>query len=98
MRLWLGEDERRPDPAPARADARKALATGTAAWLLGAGLAWFFLPALDAAGFGWLLPMSVIGFALGIAGITVVQVHRHRTGERGRRNRGGPTVDQSSED
>ena len=32
MRLWLSESERRPDPAPARADARKAALVGTIGW------------------------------------------------------------------
>ena len=34
MRLWVSESERRPDPAPARTDARKALLAGTAAWIV----------------------------------------------------------------
>ena len=34
MRLWVSESERRPDPAPARTDARKALLAGTAAWVV----------------------------------------------------------------
>ncbi|MDF0512806.1 DUF2530 domain-containing protein [Agromyces sp. H3Y2-19a] len=78
MRLWLSESERRPDPAPARADARKALVAGTIGWiaLLGACLAfgdWF-----EASGLGWLTAASVVGVALGLIGLGVVQTMRRR--------------------
>lgn len=78
MRLWVSEDERRPEPAPARADARKALVAGTAAWLVALAAFWWFLEPLEDAGFGWLVPMSIVGVLFGVAGIVVVQVHRSR--------------------
>lgn len=78
MRLWLSEDERRPEPAPARADARKALVAGTAAWLVALAAFWWFLEPLEDAGFGWLVPMSIVGVVFGAVGIVIVQVHRAR--------------------
>ena len=79
MRLWLREDERRPDPAPARADARKALAVGTVAWAVGLVVLVLAGEAVDSAGLGWLVPACWVGIVLGVAGLIVVQVHRART-------------------
>lgn len=78
MRLWLSESERRPDPAPARADARKAVLVGTLAWLVALVLSLVFRAQLDAAGMGWLVWAAVTGFALGVIGLVVVQVVRRR--------------------
>lgn len=78
MRLWLSESERRPDPAPARADARKAVAAGTAAWLVALVLALVLRAQLEAAGFGWFVWAALTGFTLGVVGLVVVQVVRRR--------------------
>lgn len=78
MRFWLSESERRPDPAPARADARKAVLVGTVAWLLALAAALLWRTQLDDAGLGWLLWAAVTGAAIGIAGLTAVQVVRRR--------------------
>lgn len=78
MRLWLNESERRPDPAPARADARKAVLVGTLAWLVALVLSLVFRAQLDAAGIGWLVWAAVTGSALGVIGLVVVQVVRRR--------------------
>lgn len=78
MRFWLGESERRPDPAPARADARKAVLVGTVAWLLALAAALLWRTQLDDAGLGWLLWAAVTGVAIGIAGLTAVQLVRRR--------------------
>jgi hypothetical protein len=89
VRLWVSEEERRPDPAPARADARKALVVGTAAWIVALAVCWWFLEPLEAAGFGWVIPAALVGACLGIAGLVVVQVHRSRHREpRDRASRG----------
>ncbi|AMB59275.1 DUF2530 domain-containing protein [Microterricola viridarii] len=76
MRFWLKDSERRPDPLPARADARKAVLAGTAIWVLAIIVSLAFLPQLDAAGFGWWLSCSVFGAALGLIGLAVVQWRR----------------------
>ncbi len=78
MRLWLSESERRPDPAPARADARKAVLAGTIAWLVALALSLLFRGQLEAAGLGWLLWAAVTGAVLGLVGLVVVQVIRRR--------------------
>lgn len=78
MRLWLNESERRPDPAPARADARKAVLVGTVAWLVALVVSLVFRAQLEAAGLGWLLWAAVTGFVLGVIGLVVVQLVRRR--------------------
>jgi hypothetical protein len=78
VRFWLSESERRPDPAPARADARKAVLVGTVAWLLALAAALLWRTQLDDAGLGWLLWAAVAGVAIGIAGLIVVQLIRRR--------------------
>ena len=78
MRFWLSEAERRPDPEPARSDARKSLAVGTAAWLLALIGCLVAQPALDEAGFGWFTAAAATGLVLGIVGLVVVQLMRRR--------------------
>ena len=83
MRLWLKDSERRPDPLPARTDARKALFAGTLLWLVALGAAlvtqWAVPEASGAAsapGAGWWLWCTVIGVALGLVGLAWVQFRR----------------------
>jgi len=78
VRLWLRDSERRPDPAPARADSRKALLAGTAAWLVALVVALAFREPLGAAGLGWLVWAAVTGAVMGLVGLVVVQVSRRR--------------------
>ena len=79
MRLWLNESERRPDPAPARADARKAVLVGTIAWLVALVVSLAFRAPLEAAGLGWLLWAALTGLVLGVIGLVAVQVIRRRS-------------------
>ena len=81
MRYWLSEQERRPDPAPARADARKAVAAGTAAWLVALVACVVFRAPLEQAGLGWFTVAAAVGVALGLVGMVVVQVIRRRSGQ-----------------
>ena len=88
MRLWLKESERRPDPAPARADGRKALLVGTLGWLAALALTLVFRAQLEATGLAWLVWAAVSGVTLGVLGLVVVQVarrriRRHRVGSAG---------------
>ncbi|HSP52882.1 MAG TPA: DUF2530 domain-containing protein [Cryobacterium sp.] len=76
MRLWLKDSERRPDPLPARADARKAFLAGSAGWLVALVLAVVFRGELAAAGVGWWLWAAIIGFGLGLLGLAWVQFRR----------------------
>lgn len=78
MRLWLSEGERRPDPAPARADARKALLAGTIGWIALLGVCLAFRDGLEASGLGWLTAAAVVGAAFGLIGLAVVQAMRRR--------------------
>ena len=76
MRLWLKDSERRPDPLPARTDARKAFLTGSASWLAALVLAVVLRGELAAAGVGWWLWGALIGLGLGLCGLAWVQVRR----------------------
>ena len=83
MRLWLKDSERRPDPLPARTDARKALFVGTLLWLVALGAAlitqWTAPEgsgAASAPGAGWWLWCTVIGVGLGLGGLAWVQFRR----------------------
>ncbi|GAA1060212.1 DUF2530 domain-containing protein [Agromyces bracchium] len=78
MRLWLSESERRPDPEPVRADARKALLAGTIGWIIALGFALAFSGSLADAGFGWFVAAAAIGVGLGLVGLVVVQLRRRR--------------------
>ena len=78
MRFWLSESERRPDPAPARADARKALLAGTVAWIVALVAALLFRAQLEEAGLAWLVWAAVTGAVIGVVGLVVVQVIRRR--------------------
>jgi hypothetical protein len=76
MRLWLKDDERRPDPLPARANALRAVAAGSVGWLVALVLAVVFRAELHAAGLNWWLWCAVLGLGLGLAGIIVVLLRR----------------------
>lgn len=78
MRFWLSEDERRPDPIPARADARKAVLAGTVVWALALIASLAFQAPLNEAGFGWFVPASITGVVLGVLGLVVVGLSRRR--------------------
>ena len=78
MRFWLSESERRPDPAPARADARKAMFVGTVVWLVALIVAIVLRPQLMDAGFGWFVWAAAIGVGIGVVGLAVVLVIRRR--------------------
>ena len=83
MRLWLAESERRPDPAPARADARKAVLAGTALWLVGLVVGLVLRDELASAGLSWLIWACAVGVLLGVAALAVVQeIRRRRVGQR----------------
>lgn len=78
MRLWLSESERRPDPAPARTDARTALAVGTVVWLVALIVALVLQARLDELGLGWFTATSIAGVVAGLLGLAVVLVVRRR--------------------
>jgi hypothetical protein len=78
VRFWLSESERRPDPAPARADARKAVVAGTAAWLVLLVLSLVLREQLDAVGLGWLVWAAVTGCGARLLGLVAVLVIRRR--------------------
>ncbi|WEO76591.1 DUF2530 domain-containing protein [Cryobacterium sp. SO2] len=76
MRFWLKDSERRPDPLPARANAQKAVAAGSAGWLVALVLAVVFRAELQAAGLGWWLWCAFIGLGLGLAALLFVLLRR----------------------
>ncbi|WP_139417837.1 DUF2530 domain-containing protein [Agromyces laixinhei] len=81
MRLWLSDGERRPDPAPARADGRKAVVAGTIGWIVALVACLVFRAQLESAGLAWLTGAAITGAAIGLIGLVVVQVIRRRSGQ-----------------
>ncbi|TFD80261.1 DUF2530 domain-containing protein [Cryobacterium sp. Sr8] len=76
MRLWLKDSERRPDPLPARTDARTAFFAGSVVWLVVLVVAVVFRVELAARGFEWWVWCAVIGLGLGLGGLAWVQGRR----------------------
>ena len=76
MRLWLKDSERRPDPLPARTDARGALLVGSVAWLAVLVVLVVAREELVVLGVQWWLWCAVIGLGLGLAGLAWVQFRR----------------------
>ncbi|HEY9365541.1 MAG TPA: DUF2530 domain-containing protein [Agromyces sp.] len=86
MRLWLSDDERRPDPAPARADGRKAVLAGTLGWGVALVACLVFREPLESAGLGWFSAAAITGIVLGLIGLAVVQVIRRRADQSSERS------------
>ena len=82
MRFWLSESERRPDPVPARADARKAALAGTAVWAVALVVSLVFRAQLVEAGLDWLMWAALVGMVLGVIGLVVVQLRRRGSTQR----------------
>lgn len=79
MRFWLSESERRPDPAPAQVDARKAMFVGTLVWLVALIVAIVMRPQLVDAGLGWFVWAAAIGLGIGGVGLAIMLAVRRRT-------------------
>ncbi|QEO09390.1 DUF2530 domain-containing protein [Protaetiibacter larvae] len=76
MRLWLREDERRPDPEPVATDDRAAVLAGLVLWVLALGGLLVFVGALVDSGRVWWLWTCLVGIGLGLVGL--VYTHRKR--------------------
>ena len=67
--------------APVRAldpDGVAVVTAGTVGFAVAIGACWLWLPQLTAAGKGWYLGVSILGFALGLAGLAFGLARRHR--------------------
>ena len=78
MRLWLRDDERRPDPVPAPTDGRIAVLVGTGLWALALIPTLVYAGPITAAGGGWWIWTVVVGIALGLLGFGWLSVIRAR--------------------
>jgi hypothetical protein len=74
MRLWLKDEERRPDPEPVATDDRAAILTGVVLWVLALAVLLVFVGPLVEAGRVWWLWTCLAGIGLGL--VTLVYVHR----------------------
>lgn len=71
MRLWVRDDERRPDPAPLRTDDRLAFTIGLIGWIIAGVITVGMLVLTDReANVGALVTIGV-GLLLGVAGWVV---------------------------
>lgn len=73
MRLWLRDDERRPDPVPAKTDDRRAVLVGLVLW----AVALVVVLAVGGAGTTAMWTV-VVGLALGVLGMGYLAVTRRR--------------------
>ena len=78
MRLWLRDDERRPDPVPVKTDDRRAVLVGLVLWVLALIPTLVFLGPIDAGGGGWWLWTVVVGIILGVLGLGYLSLKRLR--------------------
>jgi hypothetical protein len=78
MRVWLREDERRPDPEPAVTDDRTAVLVGLACWVVAAVVLLALAgPLFDAGRGGWLWT-CLVGIGVGLVGLAYLQrIRRH---------------------
>lgn len=74
MRLWLKDEERRPDPAPVATDDRAAILAGLVLWVVAFAVLLVFVGPLVEAGHVWWLWTCLVGIGLGL--VTLVYVHR----------------------
>ena len=78
MRLWLRDDERRPDPAPVKTDDRKAVLVGLLLWAVALVVTLVVgAPLLHAGGGTWLWTL-LVGLVLGLLGLAYLAVKRLR--------------------
>ena len=78
MRVWLREDERRPDPEPAAVDGRTALLVGIACWVVAALVVLAFSEPLFEAGSDAQLWTCLVGIGVGLIGLAYLQRVRRR--------------------
>ena len=78
MRLWLRDDERRPDPVPVKTDDRKAVLVGLLLWAVALVVTLVVgEPLLRAGGGTWLWTL-LVGLVLGLLGLAYLAVKRLR--------------------
>ena len=76
MRIWLSEDERRPDPEPVATDDRTAIVAGLVLWVLALGGLLLFVGPLVESGQVWWLWTCLVGIGLGL--VVLVYIHLRR--------------------
>ena len=76
MRLWLRDDERRPDPVPVKTDDRRAVIVGLALWVVALVVVLIVGEPVVASG-TWLWTI-VVGLVLGVLGLGYLTVKRRR--------------------
>jgi hypothetical protein len=71
MRLWLRDDERRPDPVPVKTDDRRAVLAGLGLWVV--ALVVLLVVGFPSATWMWTV---VVGIGLGVLGMGYLTVRR----------------------
>ena len=73
MRLWLRDNERRPDPVPVKTDDRRAVLVGLGLWLI--ALVVVLVVGVGTVTWMWTI---VVGLILGVLGLGYLTVRRRR--------------------
>ena len=73
MRLWLRDDERRPDPVPVKTDDRRAVLVGLGLWVV--VLVVLLIVGVPSGTWLWTV---VVGLVLGLLGMGYLTVARRR--------------------
>jgi len=71
VRLWLRDDERRPDPVPVKTDDRRAVLVGLGLWVVALVVLLVF-----GVGTGTWMWTIVVGIALGVLGLGYLTIAR----------------------
>ena len=73
MRLWLRDDERRPDPVPVKTDDRRAVLVGLGLWVV--ALVVLLIVGVPSGTWLWTV---VVGLVLGLLGMGYLTLARRR--------------------
>lgn len=78
MRLWVKDSERRPDPAPLKADDRMAISVGMLLWAVALVVMLLTQDALEGSGREWWLWTAVAGLVIGAIAFLYTRLKRPR--------------------
>ena len=73
MRLWLRDDERRPDPVPVKTDDRRAVLVGLGLWVV--ALVVLLVFGVGTGTWMWTIGVGIVLGVLGLGYLTIARRH-----------------------